>query len=83
MSSSPICYLNYIENLTSCQHSIIRISVLYYGHKNERFYHSGVSSKDAAVRLTTAITELTSADMKKHLHTMIDQMLNNPPLNLK
>lgn len=60
-----------------------RFIILDYGHRNERFYHCGASSKDAAIRLTTAITELTSADMKKHLHTLIDQMLNNSPLALK
>ncbi|MBQ9008357.1 MAG: ORF6N domain-containing protein [Clostridia bacterium] len=60
-----------------------RFIILDYGHRNERFYHCGASSKDAAIRLTTAITELTSSDMKKHLHALIDQMLNNPPLVLK
>ena len=37
-----------------------RFIVLDYGEKNERIFHCGASSKDAAVKLTTAISELMS-----------------------
>ena len=60
-----------------------RFIILDYDEPDERIYHSGASSKDAAIRLTTAITELTSSDMKSHLHTLIDQMKNNPVLLLR
>lgn len=59
-----------------------RFIVLDYGEPEERFYHCGASSKDAAVKLTTAITEIMSDDMKTQLHTLIDQMLGNPALVL-
>ncbi len=60
-----------------------RFIVLDYGEKNERIFHSGASSKDAAVKLTTAISEMMSEDMKKHMHELIDKMKKNPPLVLK
>ena len=41
-----------------------RFIVLDYGSKDERFYHCGASSKDAAIKLTTAITEVMSDDVK-------------------
>ena len=59
-----------------------RFIVLDYDEEDERIYHCGASSKDAAVRLTTAITELTSVDMKTHLHVLINQMRSNPVLVL-
>ena len=60
-----------------------RFIVLDYGSKDERFYHCGASSKDAAIKLTTAITEVTSDDVKAQLHILIDQMKGNPRLVLK
>ena len=60
-----------------------RFIVLDYGEKNERIFHCGASSKDAAVKLTTAISEMMSEDMKKHMHELIDKMKKNPPLVLK
>lgn len=60
-----------------------RFIVLDYEEAGERIFHCGASSKDAAVKLTTAITELTSEDMKVHLHELIDQMRKNPALALK
>ena len=59
-----------------------RFIVLDYGEPEERFYHCGASSKDAAFKLTTAITEIMSDDMKEQLHILIDQMLGNPALVL-
>ena len=60
-----------------------RFIVLDYDTADERFYHCGASSKDAAVKLTTAITEITSQDMKAQMHKLIDQMKQNPPLVLR
>ena len=59
-----------------------RFIILDYNEESERMYHSGTSSKDAAVRLTTAIVEITSDDMKKQIHILLDQMLSNPALVL-
>ena len=60
-----------------------RFIVLDYGSKDERFYHCGASSKDAAIKLTTAIMEVMSDDVKAQLHILIDQMKGNPRLVLK
>jgi len=60
-----------------------RFIVLDYGEKNERIFHCGASSKDAAVKLTTAISEMMSGDMKKQIHELIDKMKKNPLLVLK
>jgi len=51
--------------------------------KTTKSFYCGASSKDAAVRLTTAIIEITSSDMKKQMHISIDQMLDNLPLVLR
>lgn len=59
-----------------------RFIFLDYDEPDERIYHCGASSKDAAVKLTTAISELTSEDIKTHLHVLIDRMKTNPPLVL-
>lgn len=60
-----------------------RFIILDYNEESERMYHCGASSKDAAVRLTTAIMEITSDDMKRQMHTLIDQIINNPALVLR
>ncbi|MBQ8934109.1 MAG: ORF6N domain-containing protein [Lachnospiraceae bacterium] len=60
-----------------------RFIVLDYGEREERMFHCGASSKDAAVKLTTAITEIMSSDMKVQMHTLIDQIKKNPPLVLR
>ena len=60
-----------------------RFIVLDYEEPDERFFHCGGSSKDAAVKNTTMITELTSEDIKPHMHSLIDQMKGNQPLVLK
>lgn len=39
--------------------------------------------KDAGIRLTTAITELTSGDVKTKMHELIEQIKGNPVLNLR
>ena len=60
-----------------------RFIVLDYGEPEERMFHCGASSKDAAVKLTTAITEIMSGDMKAQMHGLIDRMKQNAPLILK
>ena len=60
-----------------------RFIVLDYGDKDERVFHCGASSKDAAVKLTTAITEMMSDDVKKQINLLIDQMKRNPSLVLR
>jgi len=60
-----------------------RFIVLDYNTPEERMFHCGASAKDAAVKLTTAIMEITSADMKAQMHGLFDQLLKNPALVLK
>ncbi len=60
-----------------------RFIVLDDGEPGERMFHCGASSKDAAVKLTTAITEIMSGDMKAQMHGLIDRMKQNLPLILK
>ena len=60
-----------------------RFIILDYRESEECFYHCGASSKDAAVSRITAITEITSNDMKNQMHLLIDRMMSNPELELK
>ena len=60
-----------------------RFIILDYNNVDETIFHCGASAKDAAVKLTTAITEITSPDMKTAMHSLIDQLLKNPLLELK
>ena len=60
-----------------------RFIVLDYGEPEERMFHCGASSKDAAVKLTTAITEIMSGDMKTQMHGLTDRMKQNQVLVLK
>ena len=60
-----------------------RFIVLDYDEDEERIFHCSASSKDAAVKLTTAITEMTSEDIKTHMHDLIEKMKKNPLLNLR
>ena len=60
-----------------------RFIILDYNGDDERMFHCGASAKDAAIKLTTAIVEITSTDMKTGMHTLIDKLLKNPQLKLK
>ena len=60
-----------------------RFIILDYNGADERMFHCGASAKDAAIKLTTAIVEITSTDMKTGMHTLIDKLLKNPQLKLK
>lgn len=55
-----------------------RYIVLDYGQKEEKIYHCGASSKDAGNRVTT-ISEVIEGNV---YHPLIDQLLNNPDLQL-
>ena len=55
-----------------------RFIVLDYDEADERMFHCGASSKDAGIRLTTAITELTSGDVKTKTHELIEQIKMEP-----
>ena len=60
-----------------------RFIILDHGETSERIFHCGASSKDAAIKLTTAITEMMSEDMKEHMHELIEEMKGNPELVLR
>jgi len=59
-----------------------RFIVLDYGEPGEQMFLCGASSKDAGVHKTTAIVELTSAEMRAGMHGLIDKLKMNPPLVL-
>lgn len=59
-----------------------RFIVLDYGEPDERMFLCGASSKDAGIHKTTAIVELTSADMRISMHGLIDKLKLNPALVL-
>ena len=59
-----------------------RFIVLDYGEPEEQMFLCGASSKDAGVHRTTAIVELTSADMRIGMHGLIEKLKTNPDLVL-
>ena len=59
-----------------------RFIVLDYGEPEEQMFLCGASSKDAGVHRTTAIVELTSADMRIGMHGLIEKLKTNPELVL-
>lgn len=60
-----------------------RFIILDDGEPTERMWHCGASSKDAAIRLTTAIVEITSDYLKSEMHSLINKLKGNPMLKLK
>lgn len=60
-----------------------RFIVLDYDEPSERLFHCGTSSKDAALKHATAISEMASTDVRSLFHTLMDQMMENPPLELR
>ena len=60
-----------------------RFIILDYGEPTERMWHCGASSKDAAIKLTTAIVEITSDYLKSEMHSLINKLQGNPLLKLK
>ncbi len=59
-----------------------RFIVLDYGEPEEQMFLCGASSKDAGVHRTTAIVELTSADMRIGMHGLIEKLKTNSELVL-
>ena len=60
-----------------------RFIVLDYGTADERIFHCGASSKDAGIKLMTAISEMTDPDFIKALDAVIKRYLGNPALVLR
>ena len=59
-----------------------RFIVLDYGGADEQMFLCGASSKDAGIHRTTAIVELSSAEMRNSMHGLIEKLKQNPPLIL-
>ena len=60
-----------------------RFIVLDHGTSDERIFHCGASSKDAGVRLMTAISEMTDSDFMASFDAVIQKYLSNPQLLLR
>ena len=67
----------------TCKSTHDRFIVLDYGTKNERIFHCGASSKDAGVKLMTAISEMVEGDFKSFFKTVIQRLIANPILVLR
>ena len=60
-----------------------RFIVLDYGTSDERIFHCGASSKDAGIKLMTAISEMTDPDFMASFDAVIQKYLSNPQLILR
>ena len=60
-----------------------RFIALDFGTDDEKMFHCGASSKDAGVRLLTAITEVYNEDFIESYRDVIRKYLTNPTLVLK
>ena len=60
-----------------------RFIVLDYGTSDERIFHCGASSKDAGIKLMTAISEMTDPDFMTSFDAVIQKYLSNPQLILR
>ena len=60
-----------------------RFIVLDYGTTDERIFHCGASSKDAGIKLMTAISEMTDPDFIASFDAVIQRYLGNPVLVLR
>ena len=60
-----------------------RFIVLDYGTSDERIFHCGASSKDAGIKLMTAISEMTDPDFMASFDAVIQKYLSNPQLMLR
>ena len=60
-----------------------RFIVLDYGTTDQRIFHCGASSKDAGIKLMTAISEMTDPDFIVSFDAVIQRYLGNPPLVLR
>lgn len=67
----------------TCRTTHDRFIVLDYGANEEKVFHCGASSKDAGIRLTTVISELTDKQLLIGFRGLITQLMTNPPLLLR
>ncbi len=67
----------------TCRTTHDRFIVLDYCTANERVYHCGASSKDAGIRLTTVISELTDKQLLSGFRGLVTKLIANPALTLR
>ena len=60
-----------------------RFFFLDYGTVGERVFHCGASSKDAGIRLTTAISEMADKTLLKGFRSLVATLMKNPVLTLR
>jgi len=60
-----------------------RFIVLDYGTGDEKVFHCGASSKDAGIRLTTVISELTDKQLLIGFRGLVKKLMANPVLTLR
>ena len=67
----------------TCRTTHDRFIVLDYGTDDEKVFHCGASSKDAGIRLTTVISELTDKQLLNGFRGLIKKLMANPALTLR
>ena len=67
----------------TCRTTHDRFIVLDYGTDDEKVFHCGASSKDAGIRLTTVISELTDKQLLIGFRGLIKKLMANPALTLR
>ena len=67
----------------TCRTTHDRFIVLDYGTGDEKVFHCGASSKDAGIRLTTVISELTDRQLLIGFRGLIKKLMANPALTLR
>lgn len=67
----------------TCRTTHDRFIVLDYGTGDEKVFHCGASSKDAGIRLTTVISELTDKQLIIGFRGLIKKLMANPALTLR
>ena len=67
----------------TCRTTHDRFIVLDYGTNDEKVFHCGASSKDAGIRLTTVISELTDKQLLIGFRGLIKKLMANPALTLR
>ena len=67
----------------TCRTTHDRFIVLDYGTADEKVFHCGASSKDAGIRLTTVISELTDRQLLVGFTGLVKKLLANPVLTLR
>ena len=67
----------------TCRTTHDRFIVLDSGTGDEKVFHCGASSKDAGIRLTTVISELTDKQLLNGFRGLIKKLMANPALTLR